>query len=58
MHTLQFDVAHLLASALVLASFECAIAKMRVFRVPEFLGAALLLALLAAALLFVSTGLA
>ena len=34
------------------------IAKMRVFRVPEFLGAALLLALLAAALLFVSTGLA
>jgi formate hydrogenlyase subunit 4 len=43
---------------LALASFESAIAKMRVFRVPEFLGAALLLALLAAALLFVSTGLA
>jgi len=41
-----------------LAVFESAIAKMRVFRVPEFLGAALLLALLAAALLFVSTGLA
>ena len=41
-----------------LAFFESAIAKMRVFRVPEFLGAALLLALLAAALLFVSTGLA
>ncbi|MBV1796750.1 respiratory chain complex I subunit 1 family protein [Siccirubricoccus sp. G192] len=41
-----------------LAAFESAIAKMRVFRVPEFLGAALLLALLAAALLFVSTGLA
>jgi hypothetical protein len=41
-----------------LAGFESAIAKMRVFRVPEFLGAALLLALLAAALLFVSTGLA
>ncbi len=43
---------------LALAVFENAIAKMRVFRVPEFLGAALLLALLAAALLFVSTGLA
>jgi len=41
-----------------LAVFETAIAKMRVFRVPEFLGGALLLALLAAALLFVSTGLA
>lgn len=43
---------------LALAVFESAIAKMRVFRVPEFLGAALLLALLAVALLFVSTGLA
>ncbi len=43
---------------LALAIFESAIAKMRVFRVPEFLGAALLLALLAAALLFVSTGFA
>lgn len=41
-----------------LAAFETAIAKLRVFRVPEFLGGALLLALLAAALLFVSTGLA
>ena len=43
---------------LALAVLESAIAKMRVFRVPEFLGAATLLALLAAALLFVSTGLA
>ncbi len=43
---------------LALAAFEGMIAKMRVFRVPEFLGAALLLALLAAALLFVSTGFA
>lgn len=43
---------------LALALFEGAIAKMRVFRVPEFLGAALLLALLAAVLLFVSTGFA
>jgi len=41
-----------------LAAFESAVAKMRVFRVPEFLGAALLLALLGVALLFVSTGLA
>lgn len=46
------------ALCLALAVFESAIAKMRVFRVPEFLGAALLLALLAVALLFVSTGLA
>ena len=43
--------------ALALAAFESAIAKMRVFRVPEFLGAALLLGLLGAILLFVSTGL-
>ena len=45
------------ALALALAAFESAIAKMRVFRVPEFLGAALLLGLLGAVLLFVSTGL-
>ena len=43
---------------LALAAFESAIAKMRVFRVPEFLGTALLLALLAALLLFLSTRLA
>lgn len=46
------------ALCLALAVFETAIAKMRVFRVPEFLGAALLLALLAAALVFITTGLA
>ncbi len=46
----------LLAGAL--AVFETAIAKMRVFRVPEFLGVALLLGLLAAVFLFVSTGFA
>ncbi len=34
--------------------FETSIAKMRVFRVPEFLGAALMLGLLATLLLFVS----
>jgi formate hydrogenlyase subunit 4 len=42
----------------MLAAFESAIAKMRVFRVPEFLGIALLLAVLGAILLFVSTRLA
>jgi len=34
--------------------FETAIAKMRVFRVPQLLGAALMLALLATLLRFVS----
>jgi formate hydrogenlyase subunit 4 len=38
----------------LLALFEISIAKMRVFRVPEFLGAALMLGLLATLLLFVS----
>jgi len=38
----------------LLATFETSIAKMRVFRVPEFLGAALMLGLLAALLRFVS----
>jgi len=40
-----------------LAVFETALAKMRVFRVPTFLGAALMLGLLGALLLFVSRGL-
>lgn len=40
-----------------LAIFETSIAKMRVFRVPTFLGAALMLSLLGALLLFVSRGL-
>jgi formate hydrogenlyase subunit 4 len=43
--------------AVGLALFETAIAKMRVFRVPEFLGAALMLGLLGALLLFVSRSL-
>jgi formate hydrogenlyase subunit 4 len=38
---------------ILLALFETAIAKMRVFRVPEFLGAALMLGLLGTLLLFV-----
>ncbi|HXD43942.1 MAG TPA: NADH-quinone oxidoreductase subunit H [Pseudolabrys sp.] len=46
--------AKLAAGGFLLALFETAIAKMRVFRVPEFLGAALMLALLATLLRFVS----
>ncbi len=41
-----------------LALLQVSIAKMRVFRVPEFLGVALLLGLLAAVFLFVSQGFA
>jgi formate hydrogenlyase subunit 4 len=41
----------------LLAVFETSIAKMRVFRVPAFLGAALMLGLLATLLLFVSRSL-
>jgi formate hydrogenlyase subunit 4 len=44
--------------ALALAVFETVMAKMRVFRVPEFLGVAVLLALLAVVFLFVSQGFA
>jgi formate hydrogenlyase subunit 4 len=50
--------AKMAALCLALAAFESAIAKMRVFRVPEFLGVAVLLGLLGAILLFVSTRLA
>ena len=39
--------------AALLALFETSIAKMRVFRVPQFLGAALMLGLLGTLLLFV-----
>ena len=44
----------LAAGGALLAVFETSIAKMRVFRVPEFLGAALMLALLATLFRFVS----
>jgi len=44
----------LMACGVLLAVFETSIAKMRVFRIPEFLGAALMLALLATLLRFVS----
>ena len=50
-------IAKLTAGGFLLAVFETSIAKMRVFRVPEFLGVALMLALLATLLLFVSRSL-
>jgi formate hydrogenlyase subunit 4 len=46
--------AKLAVGGFLLALFESAIAKMRVFRVPEFLGVALMVALLGVILLFVS----
>jgi len=49
-------VAKLAGAGLLLAIFETSIAKMRVFRVPDFLGAALMLGLLAVLLRFVSRG--
>jgi len=50
-------VAKLATGGFLLALFETAVAKMRVFRVPEFLGAALMLGLLGTLLLFVSRSL-
>jgi formate hydrogenlyase subunit 4 len=47
-------LAKLLCFGVALAMFETSIAKMRVFRVPAFLGAALMLGLLGALLRFVS----
>src|SRR5690348_6457556 len=47
----------LVVGGTLLAVFETSIAKMRVFRVPAFLGAALMLGLLATLLLFVSRSL-
>jgi formate hydrogenlyase subunit 4 len=47
-------VAKLAAGGFLLALFETSIAKMRVFRVPDFLGVALMLGLLATLLMFVS----
>ena len=44
----------LAAGGFLLAVFETVTAKMRVFRVSDFLGVALMLGLLAALLLFVS----
>ena len=47
-------LAKLATLAVALALFEVSTAKMRVFRVPEFLGVALLLGLLSAIFLFVA----
>jgi formate hydrogenlyase subunit 4 len=47
-------VAKLAVGGILLAVFETIIAKMRVFRLPGFIGAALMLALLATLLRFVS----
>jgi len=47
----------LATTAVLLAVFETSIAKMRVFRVPDFLGVALMLGLLGTFLLFVSRSL-
>lgn len=50
-------LAKLAVGGFLLALFETTIAKMRVFRVPDFLGAALMLGLLGTLLLFVSRSL-
>jgi formate hydrogenlyase subunit 4 len=47
-------IAKLTLAGFLLALFETATAKMRVFRVPQFLGAAFMLGLLGTLLLFVS----
>jgi len=52
-----FFVVKLMVGGTMLAVFETSIAKMRVFRVPDFLGAALMLGLLGTLLLFVSRSL-
>jgi formate hydrogenlyase subunit 4 len=50
-------IAKLATGGVLLALFETVIAKMRVFRVPVFLGASLMLGLLGTLLLFISQGL-
>jgi formate hydrogenlyase subunit 4 len=50
-------LAKLATGGVLLAVFESSIAKMRVFRLPDYLGAALMLALLGTLLLFVSRSL-
>jgi formate hydrogenlyase subunit 4 len=54
--SLPVYVAKLAVAGFLLAVFETVVAKMRVFRVSDFLGAALMLGVLAALLLFVSRG--
>ena len=53
-HGVMLYLGKLLAGGFLLVLFETSIAKMRVFRVPQFLGAALMLGLLGTLLLFVS----
>jgi formate hydrogenlyase subunit 4 len=50
-------IAKLAVGGFLLAAFETSVAKMRVFRVPDFLGVALMLGLLGTLLLFVSRSL-
>ena len=52
-----FFLVKLAVGGTLLAVFETSIAKMRVFRVPDFLGVALMLGLLGTLLLFVSRSL-
>jgi formate hydrogenlyase subunit 4 len=52
-----FYLGKLLACSVALAIFEITTAKLRVFRAPDFIGAALMLGLLATLLRFVSEGL-
>jgi formate hydrogenlyase subunit 4 len=49
-------LAKLVLAGVLLAFFETAVAKMRVFRVPAFLGAAFMIGILGVLLLFVSRG--
>jgi hypothetical protein len=50
-------MAKLFAACFALGVFETSIAKLRVFRAPDFIGAALMLGFLAVLLRFLSTGL-
>jgi formate hydrogenlyase subunit 4 len=52
-----FYVVKLAVSGCLLAVFETTLAKMRVFRVPQFIGTALMMALLAVLLMFVTRSL-
>ncbi len=52
-----FFLVKLVVGGALLAVFETSVAKMRVFRVPDFLGSALMLGLLGTLLLFVSRSL-
>ena len=52
-----FFIVKLFAGAALLGLFEITVAKMRVFRVPQFIGAALMLGLLATILHLVSESL-